>query len=278
MNIDPPINLKPIGIVRSPVTSREEMPIRGVEAQVEVLEEYAPALSGIDGNTHLILLCWFHEADRSVLRAVPRKISSNLPEQGVFSLRSPARPNPVSVTIVRLNRRYGRFLFVSGADAIDGTPVLDIKPYQAGMDCVFVAKNPDRAEKIKKMPPGEYKDSLMHEALNYHGERCTGLALAVRMALAANLMLGRDLRNDEVGIIIGKNPCISDSLIGITGARLGNGRLWYNLRPKLKQSHGDSYSIFSQDKTVIFQIKKFLKDFDGIMESDAGDLFDVEVV
>ncbi len=270
--------LKPVGIVRSPVRAREEMPIRGVDAQIEVFEEYAPALSGIDGNTHIILLCWLHEADRDVLKAVPRKISAKLPEQGVFSLRSPARPNPISVTMVKLARRYGRFLFVSGADAIDGTPVLDIKPYQTGMDCIFSAMNPDRTRKIKAMPPGEYKDSLIHEALNFHGERCTGLALAVRMAMVANLMLGSDLRREDVGIIIGKNPCISDSLIGITGARLGSGRLLYNLRPKLKQSHGDSYSIFNDEKTVIFHIKKFLKDFDGILESDASDLFDIEIV
>ena len=270
--------LKPVGVVHSPIQAREDMPIRGVMAEVEIFEEYASALAGIDGNTHLILLCWLHEADRSVLKAVPRKISASLPEQGVFALRSPARPNPISVTTVKLERHYGRYLFVSGLDVIDATPILDIKPYQAGMDCIFSARNPDRTEKIKKMPPGEYKESLIHEALNYHGERCTGLALAVRMAMAANLMLGRDLRGEDVGVIIGKNHCISDSLIGITGAKLGNGRLLYNLRPKLKQSGADSYSIFSQEKTIIFKLKKFMKDFDGIMDSDANDLFDIEVI
>jgi hypothetical protein len=146
------------------------------------------------------------------------------------------------------------------------------------MDCIFAAKNPDRTEKIKKMLPRDYKESLVHEAYNFHSERCTGLALAVRMAMVASLMLGRDLRNDDVSIIIGKNPCISDSLIGITGARLGSGRLQYNLRPKLKQSWSDFYSIFDEDKTIIFKIKKFMKDFDGIMECDVNDLFDIEII
>jgi hypothetical protein len=98
------------------------------------------------------------------------------------------------------------------------------------------------------------------------------------MAMVANMMLGRDLRSDDVGIIIGKNHCISDSLIGITGARLGSGRLLYNLRPKLRQSGPDSYSIFSHDKTIVFRLRKFMKDFDGIMDCDVNDLFDIEVV
>lgn len=272
------MELEPVGVVHSPVRSREDMPIRGVSAQLEIYERYSEALSGIDGNSHLILLCWLHEADRGVLKAVPRKISTSLPEQGVFSLRSPARPNPISVTVVEVVRRYGRYLFVSGLDVIDGTPILDIKPYQAGMDCIFSAINPDRTQKIKKMLPREYKESLVHEALNFHGDQCIGLALAVRMAMVANMMLGRDIRSADIGVIIGKNHCISDSLIGITGARLGNGRLLYNLRPKLKQSGVDSYSIFSPEKTIVFRLRKFMKDFDGIMECDVNDLFDIEVV
>ncbi|HTX43573.1 MAG TPA: tRNA (N6-threonylcarbamoyladenosine(37)-N6)-methyltransferase TrmO [Methanocella sp.] len=270
--------LKPVGVVRSEIKERSDMPIRGVNAELQIFEEYEAALQGLDGNTHLILLCWLHEADRDVLKAVPRKISPNLPEQGVFSLRSPSRPNPISVTVVKLLRRYGRHIFASGVDVVDGTPILDIKPYQAGMDCIFSAKNPDRTQKIKKMLPADYKDSLVHEALNYHGERCIGVALAVRMAMVANLMLGCDLRNEGVGIIIGKNHCVSDSLIGITGARLGNGRLLYNLRPKLKQSRGDSYSIFNEEKTIVLNLKKFLKDFDGVLDCDVNDLFDIEVI
>jgi tRNA-Thr(GGU) m(6)t(6)A37 methyltransferase TsaA len=271
------MELKQIGVVRSEIKKRDDMPVYGVNAEVEIFEEFAPALSGIDGNSHVILLCWLHEADRNVLKAVPRKISTSLPEQGVFSLRSPARPNPISVTVVKMHRRYGKYLFLSNVDTIDGTPVLDIKPYQVGWDCIFSAKNPDRSEKIKKMMPQDYKESLVREAMNFHGERCTGLATAIRMGTVANLILGCDLRNDEVGIIIGKNPCISDALIGITSARLGNGRLLYNLRPKQKVT-ADSYSIFNQDKTIIFKLKKFMKDFEGILESDVNDLFEIEIV
>ena len=271
------MELKPIGVVRSKISVKDDMPIQGVDAEIEIFEEYAAALDGVEWNTHLLVLCWLHEADRSVLKAAPRKISRDLPEKGVFSMRSPSRPNPISVTPVKIQRRFGRFLFVSNLDTIDGTPVLDIKPYQAGWDCIFSAKNPDRNEKNKKMKPGDYMASLVREGLNYHGEQCIGLAVAVRMAMVASIALDSDMRNDDVGILIGKNPCISDSLIGITGARLGTGRLLFNLRPKLKMT-SDSYSIFNQEKTVIFKIKRFLKSYNDVLECDANDLFDIEII
>jgi tRNA (Thr-GGU) A37 N-methylase len=78
------MRLEPVGMVHSPVRSREDMPIRGVSAQLEIYEKYAEALQGIDGNSHLLLLCWLHEADRSVLKAVPRKISSRCPSRASF--------------------------------------------------------------------------------------------------------------------------------------------------------------------------------------------------
>lgn len=271
------MELKTIGTVHSSIKSRENMPVQGIDAVVEIFEEYSEGLAGIDGNSHIFVICWLHEADRTVLKAVPRKISPGLPEQGVFSMRSPSRPNPVSITVARLQSRAGRLLYVSNLDAIDGTPVIDIKPYQAGWDCIFSAKNSDRTDKIKKMMPDDYKESLVREAMNYHGEKCVGLALAVRMAMVASYALDCDMRRSDVSIIIGKNSCISDSLIGITGARLGTGRLLYNLSPKLTLKN-DSYSIFNDEKTVVFKIKKFMKDFNTILDCDANDLFNIDVL
>lgn len=271
------MDLKPIGVVHSDVSESEDMPVQGTEATIEVFEEYSDALMGLDGNSHIFVLCWLHRASRDLLRATPRKISYNLPEQGVFSMRSPSRPNPISLTAVRVNSINDRFLNVSNLDAIDDTPVIDIKPYQAGWDCVFSAINRDRTQKMKKMMPVEYKEGLIREAINYHGEKCTGLAIAVRMCTVAFQVFGTDLRRNDITIVIGKNSCISDSLIGITGARLGNKRLLYNLSPKLSVTN-DSYSIFNKEKTVVFRIKRFMKDFDSIMECDANDLFHIEVI
>ncbi|MGA9140303.1 MAG: tRNA (N6-threonylcarbamoyladenosine(37)-N6)-methyltransferase TrmO [Methanocella sp.] len=271
------VKLRQIGIVRSDIKDREDMPLQGVDATVEVFPEYEEALEGLDGHTHVFILCWLHKAGRDFLMVRPRKFSQELPERGVFSVRSPVRPNPVSLTPSRLISRDGRFMRVANFDIIDGTPVIDIKPYEPGWDCIFSAKDHDRTEKQRHMLPAEIREDLLREAVNYHGERCTGLALAVRMAMFAGQKLGCDLRRDEVCILIGKNHCISDSLIGITGARLGNNRLYYNLNPKVTR-YKDSYSIYNAEKTIVFRLRRFMKDFDTILDCNVTDLFDIEIL
>ncbi|WP_231844964.1 tRNA (N6-threonylcarbamoyladenosine(37)-N6)-methyltransferase TrmO [Methanocella arvoryzae] len=270
------IKLEPIGIVHSSVRERKDMPLQGVEAEIEVFREYEEGLMGIEENSHLFVVCWLDKAERDTLQVTPRKYSVDLPKRGVFAIRTPVRPNPVSITTARLIQVRGRLLTVSHLDAINGTPVIDLKPYEPGWDCVFSAARRDRYQSIKKMMPAEYRDDLIRQAVNYHGEECQGLAMAVRMAAFATLTLKKDLRNSSVCILIGKNACISDSLIGITGARLGNKRLYYNLNPKLRES--DSYSIYDSEKTIVFRIRKFMKDYKGIMECDIKDIFDIEVI
>jgi tRNA (adenine37-N6)-methyltransferase len=271
------IVLRKIGVVRSDVKERKDMPLQGVDATVEVFPEFEEALDGLDGHSHVFILCWLHEAERDRLKVTPRKFSPDLPERGVFSVRSPVRPNPVSLTPSEIISRDGRFLRLANLDVIDGTPVIDIKPYEPGWDCIFSARDHDRTEKLRKMLPAEIREDLLREAVNYHGERCTGLALAVRMAMFAGQRLGCDLRLEDVCILIGKNHCISDSLIGITGARLGNNRLYYNLSPKATKSK-DSYSIYNAEKTIVFRRKRFMKDFETILDCNINDLFDIEVI
>ncbi|HUL61786.1 MAG TPA: tRNA (N6-threonylcarbamoyladenosine(37)-N6)-methyltransferase TrmO [Methanocella sp.] len=271
------IRLRQIGVVRSDVKERKKMPLQGVDATVEVFPEYEQALDGIDDHSHVFVLCWLHEADRDALKVVPRKFAEDFPEKGVFSVRSPVRPNPVSLAACELISRDGPLLRVANMDAIDGTPVIDIKPYEPGWDCIFSARSGDRTEKLKRLLPTEVRDDLIREAYNYHGERCTGLALAVRMATFAGQRLGCDLRRADVCILIGKNHCTSDSLIGITGARLGNDRLYYNLNPRVTR-YKDSYSIYTGERTIVFHLRRFMKDFDTILECNISDLFDIEVL
>ncbi|MFP3872294.1 MAG: tRNA (N6-threonylcarbamoyladenosine(37)-N6)-methyltransferase TrmO [Candidatus Aenigmatarchaeota archaeon] len=95
---------------------------------IEVFEEYAPSLQGIEENSHIIIFFWLHRSDRDVQRVHPMGDKSN-PLTGVFATRAPVRANPIGETICRLEKREGNKLYVVGLDALDNTPVIDIKPF-----------------------------------------------------------------------------------------------------------------------------------------------------
>lgn len=265
--------LDPIGIVHSPVKARNKMPIQGTIGCIEIYEEFHDAMDGIDQNSHLIVLGWMHEADRTLHRGASRKISPELPKKGVFALRSPSRPNPVSVSVVGIlaGPLEGR-LTVSHLDLIHGTPVIDIKPYQTSWDCVMSAMNPDRTGKIRKTSREQFQESLMREAFNYHGELCAGLALAVRMASRATSDLGGDLHREMIRFLPGKDPCINEAILGMTGIRMGSERLISPGNPAMTAS-SDLYSFFSEDRGLVFTLKRPIPDTLTILTAGEQRLF-----
>lgn len=129
--------IRPIGYVKSPYREREDAPRQGrlsdTVSEIVIDDQYLSGLEDIEKKSHLIVLLWFDRADRTMLRATPPKEKS---EHGVFATRSPNRPNPIAFSVVDLLRREGNTLFVRGLDALDGTPVVDIKPYYPEIDCV----------------------------------------------------------------------------------------------------------------------------------------------
>ncbi len=137
----PAMNLKQIGVIHSPFKTRAEAPFQGRHSdevcEVEVFDEFLPGLVDVEGCTHLILLYWLDRADRSMLKAFPPHDGK---EHGVFATRSPNRPNPIGVGIVELLGVEGGRLKVRGLDAIEGSPLLDIKPYFAEVDNIPNAK------------------------------------------------------------------------------------------------------------------------------------------
>ncbi len=123
------MRLQPIGVVRSPVKGKESRDFESVVSTVVVKDEFAEALDGVEEFSHIVVLFWFHLSESpSSLRVHPRRDTTN-PLKGIFATCSPVRPNPIGMTVVRLLERRGNELRVQGLDAIDGTPVLDIKPY-----------------------------------------------------------------------------------------------------------------------------------------------------
>jgi len=116
------------------------------EAEVHVFPEFCAGLKGITGFSHLIILYWMHLRDhkkeRQILLVFPRKHAVDI-EAGVFACRSPSRPNPVGLCVVQLMKIEKCVLTVKGLDAVEGSPIVDIKPYLPKADCVPDARVPE---------------------------------------------------------------------------------------------------------------------------------------
>src|SRR5205085_2081264 len=125
-----PLNIRPIGVVRNGVKAPRMDGWATVRSQIIVRDDLASALDGIEEYSHVIVVFAFDRVPESELRARVRpRGDARIPEQGVLATRSQLRPSPLGVSVVRLLKRRQNVLRVEGLDAIDGTPVLDIKPY-----------------------------------------------------------------------------------------------------------------------------------------------------
>jgi tRNA-Thr(GGU) m(6)t(6)A37 methyltransferase TsaA len=154
----------PIGIIRSPFRDAPGTPIQpvfaeGTEGTVEVFPQYADGLRDLEGFERVWLIYWFHKAPSGPLRVTPFRDTA---EHGIFATRAPCRPNAIGLSCVRLLSVAGNVLTIGGVDILDGTPLLDIKPYVPAFDSFSDAKagwldaqRVDRTHADERFKPGE---------------------------------------------------------------------------------------------------------------------------
>ncbi len=149
---------RPIGIIHTPFKGQESVPVqpvfgKDIEGRVEVFEEYSDGLQDIDGFSHIILIYHLHKSKGFNLKVKPHW-SDQL--HGVFTTRSPRRPNPIGISVVELIEVKGNTLIIRGIDILDETPLLDIKPYIPEFDSFNVKKIgwfQKEIEKIRRLIP-----------------------------------------------------------------------------------------------------------------------------
>ncbi len=137
------ITYRPIGVLRSEHTVAGQTPIqpayaKGCQGRAEVLPEFAEGLTDLEGFSHVYIIYHFHQAQPAKMKVKPFMQDA---EHGVFATRAPCRPNPIGISIVELVRREGNVLYIDGVDVLDGTPLLDIKPYTAKFDRIETTRN-----------------------------------------------------------------------------------------------------------------------------------------
>ncbi|MFA4919509.1 MAG: tRNA (N6-threonylcarbamoyladenosine(37)-N6)-methyltransferase TrmO [Thermodesulfovibrionales bacterium] len=151
---------KPIGIIHSPFNDVKGMPIQptgaiGVAGTVEISPDFIEGLKDLDGFSHIMLIYHFHLSEGYELSVKPF-VDDKL--RGVFATRAPKRPNPVGISVVKLIKVEGNLLYIENVDIIDGTPLLDIKPYISEVDAHEVEKTgwlSGKAEKMHSMKADE---------------------------------------------------------------------------------------------------------------------------
>ncbi|MEA2053994.1 MAG: tRNA (N6-threonylcarbamoyladenosine(37)-N6)-methyltransferase TrmO [Candidatus Thermoplasmatota archaeon] len=148
------IKFRPIGIIHTPFKKPKGIPIqpavaKGIEGQVEVFPEYAEGLEDIEGFSHIFLVYPFHLSKGYHLKVKPYMDDE---ERGIFATRAPSRPNPIGLSVVRLIRIEGNILYIQDVDIVDGTPLIDIKPYVPEFDARKVKKIGWLEKNIHKLP------------------------------------------------------------------------------------------------------------------------------
>jgi len=262
------MEVKKIAEVRSkykePVGPDEMKKSRSI---IEVEAEYEDGLDQIEDYEYLQILFYFHKSEGYDLISKRRKG----PERGLFTSRSPRRPSPIGMTTVELLKREDNKLYVYGLDAIDGTPVIDIKPYASIMDqpTLSLQKKTPRY-RINKLIKYQNMYELLLKAGELHGHYCPYLALGVMTAADALNRLAAD--NDgmeELLAVVETNSCFSDGIQYTAGTTFGNNSLIY-------RDFGKTAVTFVKRNDPEENIRYYLKDSDLIKREypAAAELFE----
>lgn len=158
------IEFTPIGIIHTPFKTIENIPIqpaagKTIEGWIEIFDEYTEGLSDLDGFSHIYLLFHLHRSKSYSLKLIP---FLDTVKRGVFSTRSPARPNPLGLSIVEIVSIHDNIINIKGIDILDGSPLIDIKPYVPDFE---VTKNIKKGwfEGKEKIIPGKLSDDRFKE-------------------------------------------------------------------------------------------------------------------
>ena len=136
------ISFKPIGYIKTPFQKKEGMPIQptgaiGIKGEIEILPEFIEGLTDLEGFSHIILIYYFHESKEFKLSVKPFMDNQ---VHGIFSTRAPKRPNAIGFSVVKLDKIERNIISIENIDVLNGTPVLDIKPFIPDVDSPEVTK------------------------------------------------------------------------------------------------------------------------------------------
>lgn len=223
--------IQEIGVVHNAIkTSTDPSAFRDVESVIEVHPSFIEGLYRIEENEYVVVV---FDLDRAAAPDALKRTTRSGEVKGVFASRSPHRPSAIGVTTVPLLGRDGRQLRVRGLDALDGSPVLDLKPYVPSLDAheraeVLAARERrhPRVHVVDRLLAGD-RETLLVMAARLHGHYCNGLALGIHLATRAMHEV-RELSDgvmEDLIAIVEMNNCAADGVQFVTGSTFGNNAL-----------------------------------------------------
>lgn len=224
--LEPVGPLVSVGKVHSPWTDPRDIPLEGGCGHVEIFAPFASALEGIERTSHVVLITYLHQADRTVMQTGSKKFKQNAKVCGVFASRSPSRPNPIGLTVARIQKREALRLYVSPIDLVCNTPLLDIKSYSPGWDSVFCATSARRVSS-HHLPEELLASFLQRDIDNFVGDKATSEQAhrALRAVIKAVKQYQIDPRDKRLHVIVSGCNTTMEALMAMTGASFSNGRL-----------------------------------------------------
>ncbi len=234
------VNVSQIGTVRNDIKDPNEMPPLGVKSRIEVYPEYAAGLLWLEKHSHVWVFAWLHYASRNNTQVVPRALKHKGLDalHGVFAVRTTNRPNPIGITVAKIAGTHVSRVECDRLDFVDGTPVIDLKPYFVTHDLVYSAST----EEIGRPESRE----MIRESLLLQGERfCGEITPEVEKAadclahFRATVLEFQDTWQWRISIP--KNRlALADAVMAMTRVRLGNGGLRFHARNSLLIESGGS--------------------------------------
>ncbi len=265
--------IEPVGVIHSAAAETSKMPKEGLaEAKIEIFERYLPALQGLEYFSHVYLICFFHKSDRELLKLDRQKMMlkyeqcDDLP-LGVFASRSPSRPNPLSITIVKIKSIRGNIIEAGYCDAIDGTPVIDIKPYNGGIDHFMGVSLPP-------LVPAKYDIKL--KWFRRIIENVTGyddaLSLVIAKIFADAFCRGYHYNDGNVKIAVSNVARLIDAAIFLADAVFSGGRI------KVVEEKKFEVTFIKNEKSLKYALAldyNRLHEIVGIENRKNSELFDI---
>ncbi|MFO8020013.1 MAG: tRNA (N6-threonylcarbamoyladenosine(37)-N6)-methyltransferase TrmO [Promethearchaeia archaeon] len=309
------MKMKSIGTVKSKFSEPvDPFKMKKHKSTIIIHDEFEEGLFKIENSEYLQILFFFHESEEKEDLKGPTYSGE---VRGVFASRSPHRPNLIGLTTVKLLKREENKLIVKGLDAIDGTPVIDIKPFALSMDTEekerlklkHELKNPRR--KILKLIRAHDHKTLLKEAGVLHGHYCPGLALGVMVGAHMIREIGwRPEGLEHLIVITETNNCALDGIQYVTGCTFGNNGLIFrdlgktaftiasrkgegirlcvkkNFQEMLQENYPEYYQTFEKviinregNEEILARFKRLGRDISfSLIQYDVTDLFNIEQV